>query len=182
MPRNIEAKFQIESHEKVRVRAAEIADAGPVVIDQVDYFFPVPYGRLKLRVQESSGKAESLEAELIAYQRSDTAEARLSDYQRITTCDPDGLREALLRSLGEGPVVRKRRELYLNDRTRIHLDSVEGLGCFVEIEVVLDELDQEALGQAVFVDHVQRLGLDKAQIVEVAYADLLTAPTGESGV
>lgn len=182
MARNVEAKFQVESHQSVRNRAAEIADKGPAVLEQVDYFYPVPHGRLKLRVQESSSDAESSKAELIAYQRSNTAEARVSDYQRYPTADSEGLHQTLIRSLGEGPVVRKRRELYLIDRTRIHLDTVEGLGCFVEIEVVLREQEQAELGQSVFSDLVLRLGLEAAPIVEVAYADLLTAGTRNLGV
>lgn len=182
MARNVEAKFQVLSHELVRARAAETAQTGPIILNQVDYFFPVPQGRLKLRIQESNAAANAPQSELISYERTDNAEARLSDYQRFITADPEGLRAILARSLGEGPVVRKRRELYLIEQTRVHLDTVEGLGCFVEIEVVLAEHDEEEMGMAVFAEHIRLLGLESAPIVEVAYADLLVSQIAQDDI
>jgi predicted adenylyl cyclase CyaB len=68
--------------------------------------------------------------------------------------------------------VRKKRRLYMADRTRIHLDDVEGLGTFVELEVVLRDGEDAERGNAVARETMARLGIDESQLVEGAYADL----------
>ena len=171
MPANTEIKIRVPNIGPVRENAEKIADAGPFVLDQVDYFFPVPEGRLQLRVEQSGG--QPARAELISYHRSNEAAARTSDYILCPIPDPDLLRSALEKVLGAGVVVRKRRELFLIGRTRIHLDEVDSLGSFVEIEVVMGDDEDEATG----CDELQRLlahpGVADCQIESVAYADLL---------
>src|SRR5919202_66755 len=90
----------------------------------------VPRGRLKMREQEPGG------AELIAYERPDAAQASESRYRIAPVADPHALREALDAALGTTVVVDKRRHLLLWDGVRIHLDRVDGLGDFVELEGV----------------------------------------------
>jgi predicted adenylyl cyclase CyaB len=70
-------------------------------------------------------------------------------------------------------VVRKRRYLYLVGQTRVHLDEVEGLGEFMELEVVLRPEQSDAEGQAIARDLMTRLGIREEDLLEGAYMDLL---------
>lgn len=166
MPRNIEIKARIDSVEAVLPRARAIAGAEPLTIDQDDTFFNVPRGRLKLR-QFADGSAE-----LIHYDRPDTGEAKASDYVRVPVPDPAALREALARGCGVRGRVRKRRLLLITGATRIHLDRVEGLGDFMELEVVLQDGQSDAEGQLVAEQLMQDLGLAAAPRLAGAYLDL----------
>src|SRR5919206_2242855 len=97
---------------------------------QRDTYFAARRGRLKLREQEPGG------AQLIAYERRDAAQAREGRYRLAPVAEPDALREALDAALGTTVVVDKRRRLFLWEGVRIHLDRVDGLGPFVELEGV----------------------------------------------
>ena len=173
MPRNIEIKARIESVEAVLPRARDVAGSEPEIIEQDDTFFSAPHGRLKLR-QFADGSAE-----LIHYQRPDTGEAKASDYVRVPVPEPAALREALTRGCGLLGRVRKRRWLLLarsgEFTTRIHLDRVEGLGDFMELEVVLRSEQSDAEGAVVAEDLMRELGLSNAPRLAGAYLDLLAA-------
>jgi adenylate cyclase class IV len=161
--RNLELKVAVRDLAAVRARALAAGAEDRGVLHQRDTFFASPRGRLKLR--EEDGRAE-----LIAYERPDEAGSRWSDYLLVPVPDPALLREALAGTLGVAGEVRKRRELLVLERTRIHLDDVDGLGCYVELETVADgepgiEAEHERIGAA--------LGLDTAAAVPGAYVDLL---------
>jgi len=112
-----------------RALAAGAEDRG--VLRQRDTYFAVRHGRLKLREEEPGG------ATLIAYERPDTAAERVSDYRLVAIDDPEGLRAALTATDGIRAVVAKERRLLLwEGSVRIHLDAVEDLGTFVELEAV----------------------------------------------
>ena len=128
MARNIEIKARIASVEAVLPRAQRVADGPAVPIDQDDTFFAVAHGRLKLR-RFADGSAE-----LIQYHRPDDADAKASDYVRVPVADADALALALDRACGTIGRVCKRRLLLMAGQTRIHLDRVEGLGDFLELE------------------------------------------------
>ena len=178
MPRNIEIKARIESVEDLLPRACAAAASAPEIIEQDDTFFSVPHGRLKLR-QFADGSAE-----LIHYQRPDTGEAKASDYVRVAVPEPAALREALVRGCGLLGRVRKRRWLLLvrsgEFTTRIHLDRVESLGDFMELEVVLRSEQSDAEGAAVAEDLMRELGLANAPRLAGAYLDLLATKAGGS--
>lgn len=167
MARNVEIKARIASVAALRPVAAALADSGPTPIAQDDTFFACDAGRLKLR-DFGDGRGE-----LIFYRRADEAGPKLSSYLRTPTSDPAGLREALTLAHGAVGRVRKARTLFLAGRTRIHLDEVEGLGAFLELEVVLD--DDEPLERGVDEAHalMARLGVASDALVEGAYLDLL---------
>jgi adenylate cyclase, class 2 len=97
---------------------------------QRDTYFRVPDGRLKLR-EETPGAAV-----LIQYDRPDAAQARESRYRLVESADPAGLKEALDAALGTLVVVDKQRHVLIWHGVRIHLDRVEGLGNFLELEAV----------------------------------------------
>ncbi len=105
---------------------------------QVDTYFAVEQGRLKLReiVHTRPAGETTATAELIRYERPDEAGARVSAYERTELADPTETRAQLAAEHGIRGVVEKDRELWLVDATRIHLDRVVGLGDFVELETV----------------------------------------------
>jgi len=165
--RNIEIKARLTQRSEMEDRIVSIADSGPLVLEQIDQFYRVAQGRLKLR--QINGE----HAELIFYQRSDSAGPRTSDYSRVPVTHPQPLAELLTLALEPLGIVKKTRTLYLIGQTRIHLDEVEDLGSYVELEVVLDTTQSEAEGQAIAHQLMQKLGIEQADLVEGAYLDHL---------
>jgi len=173
--RNIEIKARIASIEAMHLIAAALADSGPTPIAQDDTFFACDAGRLKLR-DFDDGRGE-----LIFYRRADDAGPKTSFYVRSPTLDPAGLRDALALAYGVVGRVRKARTLCLVGRTRIHLDRVEGLGDFLELEVVLRDGEAAEAGVAEACELMARLGVEPSALVEGAYVDLLAARAGRGG-
>ncbi len=175
MPRNIEVKARISSVEVVLPRARTLAGSDAQVIPQDDTFFLVPHGRLKLR-EFADGSAE-----LIHYHRADTAQAKASDYVRVPVPDAAAMREALQRGCGSLGRVQKQRWLLIVDdgtfSTRIHLDRVDGLGDYMELEVVLKAGQTDQQGQATAEALMQQLGLASAPRLAASYLDLLAKRT-----
>ena len=83
-------------------------------------------------------------------------------------------------SLAYGQVgrVRKYRTLFLVGRTRVHLDRVEDLGHFLELEVMLVDDESPEAGIREASDLMDRLGIQPSQLIEGAYLDLLLAQQG----
>ena len=172
MPRNIEIKARIESVEALAPKAAALATEGPIEIAQDDTFFRCESGRLKLRTFSAT------EGELIFYRRVNEQGPKESFYVRTPTASPESLRECLSLAHGQAGRVVKHRTLYLVGRTRMHLDRVEGLGHFLELEVVLeaDESIEAGVREAQLL--MAQLGVGPSQLVETAYVDLLAQTTG----
>ena len=170
MPCNIEIKARVESVEALAPKVAAIATEGPVEITQDDTFFRCESGRLKLRAFSAT------EGELIFYRRANQQGPKESFYIRTPTPSPESLREALSLAYGEVGRVVKRRTLYLLGRTRVHLDRVEQLGQFLELEVVLEENEPSEVGVREAHSLMARLGIEPSQLIETAYVDLLTQP------
>jgi len=169
MARNIEIKARIESIEAMAARVAALAEHGPIEIEQDDTFFACPRGRLKLRALSPQ------EGQLIFYHRPDQAGPKESSFVIAPTSEPDAMREALTNAYGQTGRVRKHRTLYLIGRTRVHLDRVEGLGEFLELEVVLAEGEPSEPGVAQAHKLLTALAIAPEQLIEGAYVDLLTA-------
>ena len=167
MPSNIEIKARVADPARQRELAARLARTPPTLLRQQDTFFPCAHGRLKLRqLSESRG-------ELIAYQRADVVGTKQSDYLIYPTATPAALRATLASALGVGVVVTKTRLLFLVGQTRVHLDEVEGLGDFLELEVVLTEGQTAAEGHYIAREIMAALEVGEADLVDCAYADLL---------
>lgn len=167
MPSNVEIKARVRDIHVLRERAEELADGPCEELRQEDIFFRVPTGRLKLR------RSEGQEAELIFYERPDSEGPSLSTYRRTPIPDPDSLCASLAEALGVDAMVRKLRRLYRVGRTRIHLDEVEGLGHYMELEVVLREDESPAAGEREASELAALLGVEERDRTSCAYADLL---------
>ncbi len=172
MPTNIEIKARVDDLDALRARVLNLATSAPGILEQEDVLFDARQGRLKLRIFDST------RGELIAYERPDEAGPKASSYRIAPTDDPAALRAGLAASLGEIGVVVKRRELHMVGQTRVHLDEVEDLGSFMELEVVLGEDDTPEQGTAIAHTLMAQLGVSPSQLIEGAYFDLLQARHG----
>ncbi len=167
MPSNIEIKARVRNFDEIRRRAEELSDTPVEVIPQEDTFFNTSKGRLKLRVLSPD------KGQLIYYTRPDQEGPKRSDYHISLTSDPENLKHVLELAYGIRGVVRKRRYLYLVGQTRVHLDDVEGLGQFMELEVVMRDGQSDTEGQVIAEGLMMALGMERSDLLEGAYMDLL---------
>jgi len=161
----VELKAKVEDLSRVRERLIELGAQYLGTFRQVDTYFEVPEGRLKLR--ETSGKRL---AELVYYEREDITGPKRSRVYLIRLEEPKVLKDVLCKVLKRRVVVDKVREIYLYRGTQIHLDRVERLGTFVEFErKTLDvEKDRDFLKELMV-----ELALDLGNLISLSYSDLL---------
>ena len=166
--RNVELKARDADPPATLERALALGASDEGVLTQRDTYFARARGRLKLREQAGGSEAG---ARLIAYVRPDGDEGRTSAYRLAEVGDPAALRDALDAALGTLVVVDKRRRLLLYENVRIHLDDVDGLGSFVELEGVADA-DSDLAREHELVDRLcEELALGAP--VAGSYSDLL---------
>ncbi|CAH3035010.1 unnamed protein product [Porites lobata] len=169
MPSNVEIKAKVKDFETFKKKAKELSGSEGEVIEQKDIFFNVPQGRLKLRFLQNKP------SQLIYYERDDKSGPKMSDYFITTTNEPEDLANVLLQALGEKGVVKKKRLLHLVGQTRIHCDEVEGLGHFMELEVVMKENQSALEGEEIAKDLMFKLGVEDKDLIKGAYIDLLSS-------
>lgn len=131
--KNIELKIKINDARKLGRLLRQIGAERKKVLTQIDSYYQSKSGRLKMRIQDKQ------EYELIHYFRPDTLTHKLSEYRIIYLKQSEGaaLHQILADVLGEKVVVKKKRTLWIYGNTRIHLDKVEGLGEYLELESVV---------------------------------------------
>jgi predicted adenylyl cyclase CyaB len=168
MARNIEIKARIDNYDELVERAAALSDQPPLSYRQHDTFYEVPSGRMKLRRFDDGSTAE-----LIFYQRDDSDGPKVSFYMRSPVTNVEATQALFAAALNVRGNVSKERLVYLVERSRIQLDRVEGLGDFVEVEVVLAEGDDEASGEAEAYAMFEKLGIASDALVPGSYIDLL---------
>jgi predicted adenylyl cyclase CyaB len=170
--RNIELKVRVPDLDVVRASLAALGARYEGSNRQVDTYFRIENGRLKLRQLDDRQSGT-----LIYYRRADTAVSRYSAYQLVETADGDTANALLSSALGVLVEVTKRRRLFVYGCTRIHLDAVDDLGCFVELETVIR-------GQSEAAAHDEHdlvktaLRLDTYPAVAVSYGDLRIGRNG----
>ena len=167
MPDNIEIKARVPDPETLLARARTLTGAEPETILQTDTFFHCETGRLKVR-EFADGTGE-----LISYNRPDAEGPKASSYAIARTTDARALRDVRAVALQVRGVVRKKRLLLRAGRTRIHLDEVEDLGSYMELEVVLTEGDDPKDGEKEAADLMKKLGVMPDDLVRGAYIDLM---------
>jgi homotetrameric cytidine deaminase len=167
MSENVELKARLHNPAATLQKALEIGAIDGGTLSQRDTYFPARHGRLKLRELGPD------HAELIAYDRHDGAEAKLSSYVLAPASTVVGA--ALHQALGARVVVAKTRRLLHFENVRIHLDEVEGLGAFLEFEAVLGPQDTREQGEAKLARLQRELAIADSDRIAVGYADLLEA-------
>src|SRR5579875_3327288 len=159
MPRNVEMKARLRDPGRAEQIAARLSGTSGEAIHQVDTFFACERGRLKLQILGSDS------GELILYERPDLAGAR--------TPDPVNLHKILSAALETTGTVIKARRLFLVGQTRVHIDAVEGLGSFLELEVVLGFGQGESEGKQIAERLLAEFAIAPDQLIAEAYVDLL---------
>jgi predicted adenylyl cyclase CyaB len=168
--KNIEIKARIRDVASATQTADDLCGCGPAaVLHQVDTYFSVPSGRLKMREFGDDGPP----GELIYYQRPDVPGPRASEYLIAPVSDPDELKAVLGAALGVAVIVRKTRTLYLHGHTRIHLDEVDGLGTFIEFEYVMPGSGCDEDGEREVRELMAGFGVGDADLERRSYSDLL---------
>ncbi|MYC76013.1 class IV adenylate cyclase [Candidatus Poribacteria bacterium] len=178
MAKNLEFKGQFQSLDGLYPKLADLNAVRHETVHQIDTYFHVTHikdslrsdvcePRLKLR--EANGWSEGW---LIYYERPNHDGSRYSDYQLCEIADPGSLKNLLTVALGVKTIVKKQREVWMFNHTRIHLDTVADLGHFVELETVFQEqTEAEAIHEHQHVKAV--LHLDAVDPIAVSYSDLV---------
>ena len=163
---NVEIKAKCPNPESVRtaLRSRNARFAG--MDHQVDTYFRVPQGRLKLR-------QGNIENNLIAYRRPDQSGPKTSDVALAPVTNGDEIRAVLERSLGVLVAVDKQREIYYIENVKFHIDQVQGLGSFVEIEACGKPEDDRNPLLAQCRKYMQWFGIREEDLIESSYSDLL---------
>jgi adenylate cyclase, class 2 len=138
-------------------------------LHQRDTYFRAPNGRLKLR--EEDGAA----AHLVAYERSDLAAQRESRYRIVPVADAEQMRVALAGALGVQIEVFKERRLFVWGDVRIHLDRVQELGDFIELEAVISSPDSDLSAAGKIATLRRAFEIEDASLIGSSYCDLALA-------
>ncbi len=167
--KNIEFKARCTDLTPIRAYL-ELVEARYVGEDhQLDTYFHVPAGRLKLR-------EGTIERSLIFYQRPNQAGPKQSDVKlhRVEEDTSATLRGLLAGALGIKVVVDKRRHIYFIDNVKIHLDEVEGLGTFLEVEAIDRVGDVDAAFLLRQCEHLlTQFSVAESDLITHSYSDLL---------
>jgi len=163
---NIEIKAKYPSPEKGIVLAKSLGASDEGILHQIDTYFNVDRGRLKLREINDS------EFQLIHYERPDEDGPKTSSYSIVPVPDPQALKAVLGQAIGIWKVVEKRRQLFLYDEVRIHLDHVTGLGDFLEFEGVIQHDASKDATHAKVEWLVNQFGLTSQDLLSGSYSDM----------
>ncbi|MBL8830278.1 MAG: class IV adenylate cyclase [Planctomycetaceae bacterium] len=168
LARNIELKARLPNLAAAREVAVRIATRYLGIQRQIDTYFVASHGRLKLREID-----EPRLAQLVWYERANTSDAKSSDYRLVEVANPSELKAALSAALGVRLAVDKRREIFLYDNVRIHLDEVVNLGTFLEFEAVLNAQINDQRGHEQLAWLREQFSIADEQLIDVSYSDLL---------
>lgn len=163
---NLEAKFKLFDLDRARTMAEAAGYEFKGSFAQRDTFFRVARGKLKLREQDNG-------AWLIHYSRDDREGLEISNYEIVPVPDPDQMRTMFSEAVGVLARVNKRRTLLMRENVRLHLDQVEGLGDFGEIEAVVGEGERPEQYLAA-VDRILRaLDVRRSSLITASYFEML---------
>jgi len=177
MAKNIEIKAYLNDLAAVIEIAKSLATQPSEVLKQEDVFFNCENGRLKLR------KFSAEHGELIFYLRNNQSGPKSSEYFISSTNEPALLQLVLQKAHGVAGTVIKTRTLFITGRTRIHIDQVEQLGNFIELEVVLDDGEAMEIGIDEANQLMEQLNIKQTDLIECAYIDLLVSQsTSKTGI
>ncbi len=163
----VELKAKIDNIDKVREKILKLNAKFIGKFRQIDTYFNVPKGRLKLR--EVEGKPH---AQLIYYERENIATPKKSEVFILEISNPEEFKEKTEKILGIKSVVDKVREVYVYRETKIHLDSVKRLGYFIEFEKETSDLEIENCRK--FLEKLmEKLKIKRENLIELSYGELI---------
>jgi len=164
--RNIELKARLHNLDEARATADRLATEYVGIQLQTDTYFVCAQGRLKLR------EIDAQVAQLVAYERANETASKASDYYLLPVADTALMKQALTAALGLRGVVRKRREIFLVENVRIHLDEVDGLGTFLEFEAVLGPEVDDRRGEQQVAELRAGFGIQSEDLLSHSYSDM----------
>jgi adenylate cyclase, class 2 len=164
---NIEIKARTDNASFVREYLQKAGADFKGTDNQSDTYFNVSNGRLKLR-------EGNIENNLIYYERTNQAGPKSSHFNLVKIPDAEGLKNVLEKSIGIRVVVKKKREIWYIENAKFHIDEVEGLGAFIEIEAgnILADLSKEQLQQQCNY-YMAELGIKEEDLLSVSYSDMI---------
>jgi predicted adenylyl cyclase CyaB len=169
--KNIELKISLDSFSPiVKILQKEKAKC-EAILNQIDTYYNYPKARLKIR--EISNEF----FEIILYRRPDKKSSKISNYEVTKLGDQktkDLIKKIFAGLFGEKVIIKKKRELWLCKNTRIHLDRVDKLGNFLELETVVNKISF-VQAQSEHKEVIKLLHLEKYSKISKSYSDLLLA-------
>ncbi len=166
---NINIEIKARSNDAERIREYLLSHGARFVgtDHQRDTYFKVKKGRLKLR-------EGNIENNLIFYQRENESRPKSSHFQLMPVEHPEMLSHILSQTIGVLVVVDKQREIYYIDNVKFHIDKVEGLGSFIEIEAgnVLADLAESELRKQCE-NYMSELKINSTDLIHHSYSDML---------
>lgn len=173
----VELKAKVDDLDVVRKKLTSLGTHHIGTFRQIDVYFNVPEGRLKLREVEGSD-----EAELVYYERENIAGPKISDVFILKIQEPTVIKILLEKLLETQAIVEKVREIYRYQGTllaskrryvKIHLDKVKELGMFVEFE--METSDQTVERDRQFLRNLmEKLGIKPEHLERLSYVDLVS--------
>lgn len=164
---NIEIKARSTNIPAIRKFLKENHTEHPGIDIQTDTYFAVPHGRMKLR-------EGNIENALIHYHRENKSGPKASHVILYQTDPAKALKEVLTAALDIKVIVRKTREIYFISNVKFHIDEVNGLGSFVEIEVIDDTGtigEDELLRQCQY--YLAEFKIQDHDLITLSYSDML---------
>ena len=164
----IEIKARCSNPSKVRQLLLQQLNIQFIGVDaQMDTYFKIPSGRLKLR-------EGNIENSLIYYDRENKKDAKKSDVTLYKPTEVVSLKAVLLAALPILIVVEKKREIYFIDHIKFHIDTLSALGSFIEIEVIdaTDAMDITKMKEQCQW-YMELLDVQKEDLMENSYSDML---------
>jgi len=164
---NIEIKARCDNPDAVRKVLIERNAIFKGTDIQIDTYFNCPNGRLKLR-------EGNIEYALIHYNREDITSPKKAIVSLYYPERNSSLKEILTNALGIFVVVKKKREIYFIDNVKFHIDMVDELGTFIEIEAIdtkgtigKDKLRQQCE------KYIKLLNIQPSNLIHCSYSDML---------
>ena len=174
---NLEFKAQCKNKQDfalLKKHVLSIAPAYQTTLTQKDTYFHTKTNKLKIR--EWGNTDGENKVELIGYERANRKTSRMSNYFIAELTNPQEITNVLTHTLGIQTIVSKKRELYIYGSTRIHLDEVQSLGYFVELETVFPSKPTKTIIQQLHKEHtslIKMLDLKTMTPITHSYSQLL---------
>ena len=165
--KNLEIKAKCTGHFAAISALRKLNAENKGILKQRDVYFRISPGRLKLR------SINREEHQLIYYRRPDRKSARFSNYFLEKIRYPGRTEKILGNSLGKLVTVNKKRVLYIYENVRIHLDTVGGLGKFIEIEIVCKTASDTRSAAKKMKMLTKVLGIKYKDHIKVSYSDMI---------
>jgi predicted adenylyl cyclase CyaB len=165
----VELKARVADLPAVRAKLVRLKAKRAGIFHQIDAYYKVPKGRLKLR--EVEGESD---ADLIYYDRENVARPKRSSVFILKIPNPQTFKQILRRIVETRAVVDKVREIYSHEGIQIHLDVVKGLGSFVEFELVTSEDGEQQEDDLARLETLrEQLGISSESLERYSYSDLV---------